>query len=204
MTSYSIIRWRSICHQSIKTCSVYLDSDTYGRPKTVPCLYNFRRGFTKKRTSDERKTSDARHIRRKSVRHRDNTWCVSHRRFQLLSSFHHVGYCIVKVKSKRCSSILWQNERAGSSLVSLLLTIFCLQENPFNVITLETIFRSTAKSSNRNSIGHIMTTECIILKCLNMNSALHPNISLYVRTRRICLIIKSFPDWWSLLVFLWP
>ena len=126
----------------------------------------------------------------------------------------HVGYCIVKVKSKRCSSILWQNERTGSSLVSLLLTIFCLQENPFNVITLETIFRSTAKSSSRNSIGHIMTTECIILKCLIINP-LHPNISLHilltvlytfpkVLIRRICLIIKSFPSWWSFLVFSWP
>ena len=115
----------------------------------------------------------------------------------------HVGCYIVKVKSKRCSSILWQNERTGSSLVSLLLTIFCSQENPYNVITLETIFRSTAKSSSRNSIGHIMTTECIILKRLNINPALHPNISLYilltvlytfpkVLTRRICLIIKSF------------
>ena len=128
--------------------------------------------------------------------------------------WNHVGCCSVKVKSKRCSSILWQNERTGSSLVSLLLTIFCSQENPYNVITVETIFRSTAKSSSRNSIGHIMTTECIILKCLIINP-LHPNISLHilltvlytfpkVLTRRICLIIKSFRDWWSLLVFSWP
>ena len=126
----------------------------------------------------------------------------------------HVGCCIVKVKSKRCSSIPWQNERTVSSLVSLPLTIFCSQENPYNVITLETIFRSTAKSSSRNYIGHIMTTEWIILKCLIINP-LHPNISLYilltvlytfpkVLTRRICLIIKSFLSWWSLLVFSWP
>ena len=74
-----------------KTCSVYPDIDMYGAPKTV---FTFTRRFIGKCTSRERKTSDAPHIRRKSVRLNDNTSCVSHRRSQLLSPSRHatVGY----------------------------------------------------------------------------------------------------------------
>ena len=63
----------------------------YGAPKTV-CT--FKRRFTGKCTSRQRKTSDAPHTRRKLVCHKDDTSCVSHRRSQLLSPARHatVGY----------------------------------------------------------------------------------------------------------------
>ena len=94
------------------------------------------------------------------------------------------------------------SDLTGSSPVSPLSTVFCFQKNPNIVTTLEKIFRSTANSSSRNPFGHIMTTEYIIIKCLDINP-LHPNISLHILltvlytfpemlTRRICLIIKSF------------
>ena len=94
------------------------------------------------------------------------------------------------------------SDLTGSSPVSPLSTVFCFQKNPNIVTTLEKIFRSTANSSSRNPFGHIMTTEYIIIKCLDINP-LHPNISLHILltvlytfpemlTRRICLIIKRF------------
>ena len=64
--------------------------DVYGAPKTVSSLYTFTRGYSGKRTSHERKTSEAPHIRRQSICHKENPSGVSHRRSQLVSPSRHV------------------------------------------------------------------------------------------------------------------
>ena len=186
-------------------------------------LYTFTRGCSGKRTSHERKTSEAPHIRRQSVSHRENPSIASSfpARFPFSSCYcekwrdpgNHVGGWSIKVKSKRCWSIIWQTFPTGSSPVSPLLIIFCQKKslhrhNPGNN------FLKYGTRYQYSPIDHTMTTEYIILKCLNIEP-LHPNISLHilltvlytfpkVLTRRICLIIKRFPSWWSFLVFSCP
>ena len=76
--------------QQFISSSAYLDIDVYGAPKTVSSLYKFTRGCSGIRTSLERKTSEAPHIRRQSVCHKENPIGVSHRRFQLVSPSRHV------------------------------------------------------------------------------------------------------------------
>ena len=79
------------CHRLIKTSSAYLDIDVYGAPKTVSSLYKFTRGCSGKRTSHERKTSEAPNIWRQSACHKDNPSGVSHRHSQPVSPSRHVS-----------------------------------------------------------------------------------------------------------------
>ena len=113
--------------------------------------------------------------------------------------------CSIKVKSKRCWSIIWRTFSTGSSPVSPLLIIF-FQKNSLHRHNPGNNFWGTAHSTSRNPIGHLMTTECIILKCPNINPFLLTVLYTFplVLTRRICLIIKRFLSCWSFLVFSCP
>ena len=135
-TSYTTIHWRSICHRLIKTSSAYLDIDVYGAPKTVSSLYTFTRGCSGKRTSHERKLlkllipGGNRFPIKKILRTIASSFPA---RFPFSSCYcekwrdpgNHVGCCSIKLKSKRCWSIIWQTFPTGSSPVSPLLIIFC-------------------------------------------------------------------------------